>query len=143
MDTINNIKYLIIDIFILFIFLLFFVVCNCKYLNDSKYIITGEVEEIRLLFFNSFIKFKPITKTDNIPNENMYADITAYSFMHNIKIGKFIKIKYITNDNGCVIRYLVCPTMKEGIISFIIFFAVLVIPIIIICIDITLNNREQ
>lgn len=142
MIIIKDMKHLIIVMFVLFIFLLFFVVCDCKYLNDPKYIIIGEVEEVRSLFLNSFIEFKPITEIDNSPNEKMYADITAYSLMYNIKIGKSIKIRCITSESGCVIKYLVCPTMREGIISFIIFFAILVIPTTIMGIDCTLNKRE-
>lgn len=131
----KSMRYVILFIIVMFVYLLFAVVEHYKYLNSPENIIIGKVERIGVIFFDSFIEFTPIDKISYDTEEKMYADVVPYSSAHKMKKGDLIKIRYITNSDGSISRYVVCPNLKDGIVSVIMLFFLLTVPIIFICVD--------
>lgn len=127
-------KYFILTIIRLFLFLLVSTISHCKYLNDPNCVFTGKVERIGMFFFEDFIEFKT-EEIDYKTEEKMYADITPYSSMYKIKVGESVKIRYITNSNGCISRYVVCPSIKDAVINFMIFYTLMTVPLSLICLS--------
>lgn len=135
MENKNGFIWVFLTILVMFILFLFTTIDLCKSLNNSDYVIIGKVERIGLLsFFNHFVEFKPIQNSTSKEifntDKKMYANIRPYTSKGNIEVGSLVKIRYLTNDDGSIKEYVVCPTIKEVIN----FCLTIFIPILIVCI---------